>query len=72
MIGTGFKENKDTLIEKTSVYTSFEMKGSEAKSWAWAEADFLASMLMTRQDLLTFKFVEKTLNEGDSLQSAFI
>lgn len=47
MIGTGLKENKDTLIEKSGVMASVELKNSEAKSLVWSESEFLASMLMS-------------------------
>lgn len=47
LIGTGFKENKDTLIEKTGVFESTDFKTQEVKSINWSESEFLASMQMT-------------------------
>jgi hypothetical protein len=61
LIGTGFQENKETVIQKTGVYETTDFKSSEIKNLAWSESEFLASMLMTSQDLLTFKYVDKSL-----------
>jgi hypothetical protein len=47
LIGTGFKENKDTLIEKTGVVETTDFKTQEVKSMNWSESEFLASMQMT-------------------------
>jgi hypothetical protein len=72
LIGTGFKENKDTLIEKTGVVETTDFKTQEVKSMNWSESEFLASMQMTAQDLLTFKYIEYPLKETQQLQSVFI
>lgn len=64
LIGTGLLENKDTAIQKTGVYETADYKSSEVKTLAWSESDYLASMLMTSQDLLTFKYVDKALTQG--------
>ena len=72
LIGMGFSENKDTVIQKTGVYMTQDLKSAEVKTLAWSEADFLASMYMTSSDLLTFKYVDKTLNPGQQLQSIFV
>lgn len=67
LVGTGILENKDTVIQKTGVYETTSVKNAEIKSMAWSESEFLASMLMTSQDELTFKFVNKPLTPGQAL-----
>lgn len=64
LIGTGLLENKDTAIQKTGVYETTDYKSAEVKTLARSESDYLASMLMTSQDLLTFKYVDKALTQG--------
>lgn len=72
LVGTGLSDNKDTAIQKTGVYETTELKSVEVKNLAWNEADFLASMLMTSQDLLTFDYKDKALAQGQTLQSVYL
>lgn len=72
LVGTGLQENKETAIQKTGVYETVDLKGAEVKPLAWNEADFLASMFMSSQDLLTFKYMDHELADKQQLQSVYV
>ena len=72
LIGTGLGQNKDNILQKTGVYETNDLKSAEAKNLLWSESEYLSSMYETAQDLLTFKYIEHSLKEGDKLQSVYV
>ena len=71
LIGGGFKEAKGTVYAKMGNFELEPISKDQCKVNPWNQDEYLGSMLMTRDDLRTFKAVQTRLSPGEQVQSVW-
>ena len=72
IIGTGMKKSSDPLAIRTGNFGLEPVKKDQIVEYIWSQTEYLTSMLMTPADLRQFRVVERTLVDGQSLDSLWI
>jgi hypothetical protein len=71
IIGSGFKESKDTVYAKIGNFDLEPIAKEKVMSAVWSQEDYLSSMLMNKSDLRLFRVVQRHLENNEAVQTVW-